>query len=206
MIKITGIKTRELFKSIPDYKTISEDDFKIIMIHLLKKSTIMKPTNIYDRLLIDGEVNYVSREPTSITYKKKTFDIRNSKSSKQDKLLKQYPTRVVYLMQFDLNDVITYKVGYTSKTAIERLSQILVSFMVHKGTSPKAKVVDTIQHPNLKLLENTLHKDIAKKFKPSKVASENTIDGSSEFFTGSNVKAWFLNHKVLLEDDGIIEW
>lgn len=101
---------------------------------------------------------------------------------------------VVYLLKFDFEEMFIYKIGYSSVSAISRLTSILKSFVEVYGYSPKAKIVSYIKSDDSFNLEQDFL-NYARDRSETKVV-DYYIDGSSEFFYPNfDVEEWFLNKR-----------
>lgn len=91
---------------------------------------------------------------------------------------KRCSTRL-YVIKFWLPEGVRYKVGYTSKTVPYRLMQILTSFILVHGYSPKAKIVKDEPLLGAYAVEQLVHKQLGKY----RCAQDSLISGGTEFFS-----------------------
>ena len=131
--------------------------------------------------------------PCEISYKMKK-NIMNNNS------IRSLSKSVVYLFRFDMNNSYLYKIGLTRKSAEERLSEILMSFVIHYGASPRAEIIDKIKTDDLEFLESKILNLAKKKFKRPKIKQE--INGSSEFYIGDGIEDFFREFKKINKGEG----
>ena len=125
--------------------------------------------------------------PHEISWKMKK-NIMNNNSRRS------LPKNVVYLFRFDMNNSHVYKIGLTRKSAEERLSEVLLSFVIHYGASPRAEIVAKIKTDELESLETKILSLANKKFKRPKI--KQGISGNSEFYIGDGIEDFFMEFKT----------
>ena len=87
---------------------------------------------------------------------------------------------VLYVVKMCIEDMDIYKIGYTTRTAEERMMEILEGFFKKYRYVPRSRLVRFRKVPDVQMRESELHKALEKY----RYVPEKTFGGSTEMFTG----------------------
>ena len=104
---------------------------------------------------------------------------------------------VVYILRIILDDVVTYKVGITTKTVVFRVKQIIEGVYKTYGYFPEVRVLRQDKTKNHFKVETAMHNQLGEfRYVPDFV-----FTGSSELFRGIEEAELIERYELALNND-----
>ena len=103
----------------------------------------------------------------------------------------------VYILEIELEDVVAYKIGVTTKTVAKRALQIIEGVYKAYGYFPRVKVLKSDKTLNHFKVETRLH----RLFEAQRFNTLLEFTGSTEMFVGVKLDDVVAAYEKLLEED-----